>query len=87
MTLSNRAASADYLAIAMKDRIDELLNLIEAEPDRLRAAELLNTQAVLESLVGKTVIDASLDETRVTISTGDGRQYHFYGFLGTDKPH
>jgi len=70
----------------MKDRIDELLGLIEAEPDRLRAAELLNTQAVLESLIGKTVTSASLEETRVTIATADGRQYHFYGFLGTEKP-
>ena len=66
----------------MKDRIDELLNLIEVEPDGLRTAEFLNAQAVLESLVGKTVAEATVEETRVTVTTEDGRQYYFYGFLG-----
>ena len=56
----------------MKDRIDDLLNLIEVEPDRLRAAELLNAQASLERLAGKTVVSATVDETRVTIVTQDG---------------
>ncbi|HEX3670720.1 MAG TPA: hypothetical protein VHT92_03350 [Candidatus Cybelea sp.] len=66
----------------MKDRIDDLLNLLEVEPDRLHAAELLNAQASLERLAGKTVAAATVDETRVTIVTQDGGRYHFYGFLG-----
>jgi hypothetical protein len=70
----------------MKDRIDELLDLIEVEPERLRTAEFLNTQAVLENLVGQTVTAAGVEETRIAIATGDGRRYYFYGFLGTEKP-
>jgi hypothetical protein len=69
----------------MKDRIDELLDLIEVEPDRLRAAEFLNAQAVLESLAGKTVASATVEETRVTIATDEGQRYYFYGFLGFER--
>jgi hypothetical protein len=70
----------------MKDRIDELLHLIEAEPEALRKAEFLQTQTVLEDLVGKSVDAATVDETRVTIATSDGCRYYFYGFLGSEKP-
>lgn len=70
----------------MKDRIDELLNLIEVEPEHLQAAELINAQAVLESLVGKTVSGALVDDRRVAVTTSDGGRYYFYGFLGFEKP-
>ena len=69
----------------MKDRIDELLHLIEAEPEGLRAAEFLQTQAMLENLVGKTIARAVVEETRVAITTQDGCKYYFYGFLGCRK--
>jgi len=68
----------------MGDRIDELLDLIESEPERLRAAELLNAQAVLSTLVGKTVTGAEVEETRVAIATADGCRYYFYGFTGSE---
>jgi hypothetical protein len=70
----------------MKDRIDELLRLIEAEPEHLQAAELINAQAVLESLIGKTVSAAAVDDRRVAVTTADGGRYYFYGFLGFEKP-
>lgn len=70
----------------MNDRIDELLRLIEAEPDGLRTAEFLQTQELLRSLAGKTVSDASIEDTRVTLTTSDGCRYHFYGFLGCVGP-
>ena len=70
----------------MSDRIEELLNLIEVEPDRLRAAEFLNAQAVFEGLAGKTVTRAEVEDTRVAITTSDGCRYYFYGFLGVEKP-
>ncbi|MBV8531490.1 MAG: hypothetical protein JO104_09250 [Candidatus Eremiobacteraeota bacterium] len=69
----------------MKDRIDELLHLMEVEPEGLRDAELLNAQAVLGNLVGKTITAASIEETRVELTTGDGRRYYFYGFLGSGQ--
>lgn len=67
----------------MDERIDQLLQLIEAEPDGLRAAEFLQAQEILQSLVGKTVTAASIADTRIAIDTSDGRRYYFYGFLGS----
>ena len=66
--------------------MDELLDLIEAEPDQLRTAEMLNTQAVLCALVGKTVTSAEAEETRVAVTASDGCRYVFYGFLGVERP-
>ena len=68
----------------VNDRIDELLNLIEVEPDALRAAEFAQVQSILETMVGKTVTSAELEETRIVITTSDGNKYFFYGFLGGD---
>jgi hypothetical protein len=70
----------------MKDRIDELIALLESEPERLQAAEFLQTQNLLESLVGKQVTAATIEETRVSIATSDGSRYYFYGFLGSETP-
>jgi hypothetical protein len=67
----------------MNDRIDELLTLIEAEPDGLRTAEFIQTQSVLESLIGKTITGAAIEETRIVVTTADGTRYYFYGFLGS----
>jgi len=72
--------------MTMKDRIDELLELIEVEPDSLRAAEFLQAQALLDRLVGKMISAATIDRTRVAITTSDGRRYYFYGFLGSERP-
>lgn len=66
----------------MDDRLDQLLQLIEAEPDGLRTAEFLQAREILQGLVGKTVTSASIEDTRIAISTSDGCCYHFYGFLG-----
>jgi hypothetical protein len=70
----------------MKDRIDQLLDLIKNEPDGLRAAEFLQVQAALEEIVGKSVTAAAVEETRVAITTSDGSRYFFYGFLGSENP-
>ncbi|MBV9333671.1 MAG: hypothetical protein JO146_06660 [Candidatus Eremiobacteraeota bacterium] len=70
----------------MKDRIDELLELIEAEPEHFQTAELLNARAVLDSLIGKTVSAAVVDDRRVAVTTSDGGRYYFYGFLGFEQP-
>lgn len=70
----------------MDDRIDQLLNLIEAEPDGLRAAEIFQAHEILQSLVGKSIASASVDETQIAVTTSDGCRYHFYGFLGCEGP-
>ena len=67
----------------MDDRIDHLLQIIEAEPEGLRAAEFFQAREILQSLVGKTVIAAEVEDTRIVVTTNDGTRYHFYGFLGS----
>jgi len=67
----------------MNDRIDELLHLIEVEPDALREAEFLQAQSILETMIGKTIASADIDETRIVVTTTDGNKYFFYGFLGS----
>jgi hypothetical protein len=67
----------------MDDRIDHLLQIIEAEPEGLQAAEFFQAQEILQSLVGKTVTEAAVEDTRIVITTSDGNRYHFYGFLGS----
>ncbi|HET7814589.1 MAG TPA: hypothetical protein VFL13_09470 [Candidatus Baltobacteraceae bacterium] len=66
----------------MNDRIDELLHLIEVEPDALREAEFMQAQAILETMIGQTIKSADLEDTRIVITTGEGNKYYFYGFLG-----
>jgi hypothetical protein len=65
-----------------KERIEELLRLIEVEPDKLREAEFLQAQAILDTMAGKSIVAATMEETRITIETSDGNKYFFYGFLG-----
>lgn len=66
----------------MNDRIEELLHLIEVEPDALREAEFIQAQAILDTMVGKSIAAAAIEETRIVITTHDGSKYFFYGFLG-----
>ncbi len=68
----------------VNERIDELLHLIEVEPDALREAEFAQAASILETMVGKTVTSAEIKDTRIVITTADGNQYFFYGFLGLD---
>lgn len=66
----------------MNDRIEELLHLIEVEPDALREAEFLQAQTILDTMVGKSIVSAEMEERRIVIETSDGNKYFFYGFLG-----
>lgn len=68
----------------MEDKVDELLGLIEIEPDALREAEFMQAQAILETMVGKTIASAQVEDTRIVVTTADGNKYFFYGFLGED---
>ncbi|MDQ2992569.1 MAG: hypothetical protein M3R30_07115 [Candidatus Eremiobacteraeota bacterium] len=69
----------------MNDRIDELLHLIEAEPGASREAEFLQAQAILETMIGKTVASAEIDETGIVVTTNKGNKYFFYGILGSGE--
>jgi len=54
----------------------------DVDPDALRQAEFLQTQMILDSLVGKTVAAANVEDTRIAVSTTDGHTFFFYGFMG-----
>jgi hypothetical protein len=57
---------------------------IQIEPEALRAAEFMQAQAVLEAMVGRKVVAARVEDTRIAIETDDGKAYFFYGFMGED---
>ncbi len=61
---------------------DDDQELIQIEPDALRAAEFMQAQHVLSGMVGRTVAAARVEETRIAIETDGGRTYYFYGFMG-----
>jgi hypothetical protein len=59
-------------------------NLLEIDPEALRAAEFMQAQELLGGMVGRRVVSAKLEETRIAIETDDGAVYYFYGFMGED---
>jgi hypothetical protein len=60
--------------------------LLEIEPEALRAAEFMQAQELLLGMVGRRIVSAQLEETRIAIETDDGSVYYFYGFMGEDAP-
>jgi hypothetical protein len=58
----------------------------EVDPDALRTAEFTQAQMILDTLVGKTVASAQIEETRISVSTTDGLTFFFYGFMGGRRP-
>jgi hypothetical protein len=58
----------------------------DIDPDGLREAELFQARALLQRLVGRTIVDLRVEETRIALVTDDGVTYYFYGFMGEDIP-
>lgn len=56
------------------------------EPDALREAELMQAKELLGEMVGRTIADVRVEETRIAIETDDGTSYFFYGFMGEEVP-
>ena len=73
------SSGADQLG---NDKIDDLLNLMDIDPDALREAEFVQAQSILDTLVGKTIRQASMEATRIVVETTEGDRYFFYGFMG-----
>jgi hypothetical protein len=63
--------------------IEDLLRLVEIDPEALRAEAFEQTQAILDSLAGKTIQSAAIEPTRIVLTTADGNRYFFYGFMGS----
>jgi len=58
----------------------------DIDPDGLREAELMQARAMLRRLVGRTIQDLRVEDTRIALQTDDGVIYYFYGFMGEDVP-
>jgi hypothetical protein len=58
----------------------------DIDPEGLREAELIQARAMLQRLVGRTIRDLRVEETRIALETDDGATYYFYGFMGEDVP-
>jgi hypothetical protein len=60
--------------------------LLEIDPEALRAAEFMQAQELLGGMIGRRIVSARLEDTRIAIETDDGSIYYFYGFMGEDTP-
>ena len=58
----------------------------EIDPEGLREAELMQARLMLGRLVGRTIVDLRVEETRIALDTDDGVTYYFYGFMGENVP-
>lgn len=56
---------------------------MDIDPDALREAEFVQAQSILDTLVGKTIGTAQIEDTRIVVETTDGNRYFFYGFMGS----
>jgi hypothetical protein len=55
---------------------------LEIDSESLRAAEFMQAQMILDTMVGKSIVRADVEETRIAVETDDGTTYFFYGFMG-----
>jgi hypothetical protein len=58
----------------------------DIDPEGLRQAELMQARVMLQRLVGRTISDLRVEDTRIALVTDDGVTYYFYGFMGEDVP-
>ncbi len=73
--------------------LQELLQLLEVDvdslqdvdPDALRLAEFQQTQSILDTIIGKTITRATIEDTRIVIETTDENRYFFFGFMGSGQ--
>ncbi len=79
------------------DALDELLKdiandefvreLQDIDPEAFREAEFEQTQDILNTLGGKQIKSATMQDARIVIETTDGNRYFFFGFMGAgSKP-
>jgi hypothetical protein len=46
----------------------------------------MQAQEMIGGMVGRRIVSAQLEETRIAIETDDGAIYYFYGFMGEETP-
>ena len=84
MAIGTDPSGSDSIAALLKDI--ETLDLADVDPEALREAEDSATEWVLDTLQGKTIARAILEDRRIVLETQDGNRYFFYGFMGSGSP-
>ena len=64
------------------DHLAATIDSLEIDSEALRAAEFMQAQMILDTMVGQTIEHAEIEETRIAITLSDGNTYFFYGFMG-----
>jgi hypothetical protein len=59
---------------------------LEVESDALREAEMMQAQRKLQYLVGRTIAEVRVEETRIAIVLDNAHTFFFYGYMGADSP-
>ena len=57
----------------------------DIESDSLREAELMQARHRLAGLVGQTIADVRVEDTRIALVSSSGATYFFYGFMGEES--
>ncbi len=65
--------------------VDDLLNLLEIDPDALREAEFAQAQAILDTMVGETISSASMEDRRIVGKPPTGTATSFTASWGTRR--
>lgn len=65
----------------MRDaKVDDIMD--DLDPEGLRTVEFAASQVALDTMAGKTVQQAVVEDTRIAVTMSDGSRYYFYGFMG-----
>lgn len=66
-----------------ESRVEDLIHeVIEVDPHGLQQVEFAVSQTALDSMAGKTIEKAVVEDTRIAVHLSDGSVYSFYGFAG-----
>jgi hypothetical protein len=78
----------DALGELLKDIENEefVRDLQDIDPEAFREAEFEQTQGILNTLAGKTIKSATMEDARIVIETADGNRYFFFGFMASSGP-
>ena len=89
MTLGTGTDSSgrDALGDLLKDITNEefVRELQDIDPEAFREAEFEQTQGILNTLSGKTIKAATMEEARIVIEKTDGNRYFFFGFMASSS--
>lgn len=78
----------DALGDLLKDIANDefVRELQDIDPEAFREAEFEQTQDILNTLRGKQIKSATMEDSRIVIETADGNRYFFFGFMASAGP-